>query len=120
MPTQSKTMLCGIRSFFEALREVKWFQILLHLFCFSFFSVQLVHLLQNAVKPSQTHTYVEEVPFREMDFPLDIQICENPAMNMTALKELGYEDGVFDYIIGMTSKSNSSGHSMHYRLSHEN
>ena len=112
MPPHSKAMLCGKHVFLDFFRKVGWLQTFVYILCFSFFSVHLVHLLQNAVKPSQTHTYVEEVPFREMDFPVDIQICVNPAMNKTALKELGYNDGAFDYITGKTSRSNSSGHSM--------
>ena len=68
-------------------------------------------LVQKLVFPTNTHTFVKEVPLKDMDFPLDVKICVNPSMNRTALKAYGY-DTPGDYIAGSsfdkTLRSNSS------------
>ena len=47
----------------------------------------------------KTHTYVKEVPLKDMDFPLDLKICVNPSMNLSAVKEFGYGD-INSYVTG--------------------
>ena len=69
------------------------------MFCFSIFSVQLFNLLKSWVSPTTTNTYVEEIPLKIMDFPLDIILCVRPGLNATALKNLGYSDAI-SYVVG--------------------
>ena len=59
----------------------------------------MYNLVQNLVFPTVTHTYVKEVPLKDMDFPLDLKICVNPSMNLTAMKEFGYGD-INSYVTG--------------------
>ena len=92
-------MAFAMRSFSTLLKKIGWFYLLAHLLCISFFFVQMYNLVQNLVVPTKTHTYVREVPLKNMDFPLDLKICLNPSMNQTAVKEFGYED-IPAYIIG--------------------
>ena len=88
-----------MRSFSTLLKKIGWLHLFVQLLCISFFSVQMYNLVQNLVVPTKTHTYVREVPLKDMDFPLDLKICVNPSMNQTAVKEFGYED-IPAYIIG--------------------
>ena len=88
-----------MRSFSTLLKKIGWLHLFVQLLCISFFSVQMYNLVQNLVVPTKTHTFVREVPLKDMDFPLDLKICVNPSMNQTAVKEFGYED-VTEYIIG--------------------
>ena len=88
-----------MRSFSTFLKKIEWLHLFAYLLCTSFFSVQMYKLVENLVVPTKTHTYVREVPLKDMDFPLDLKICVNPSMNQTAVKEFGYED-IPAYIIG--------------------
>ena len=81
------------------LKKIDWFYLFAHLLCISFFSVQMYNLVQNLVFPMKTHTYVKEVPLKDMDFPLDLKICVNPSVNLTAVKEFGYGD-INSYVTG--------------------
>ena len=85
-------MAFAMRSFSTLLKKIGWLHLFVQLLCISFFSVQMYKLVENLVVPTKTHTYVREVPLKDMDFPLDLKICVNPSMNQTDVKEFGYED----------------------------
>ena len=97
-------MAFGMRSLSTLLKKIGWFYLIAYLLCFSFFSAQMYKLVQKLVFPTNTHTFVKEVPLKDMDFPLDVKICVNPSMNRTALKAYGY-DTPGDYIAGSSFDS---------------
>ena len=100
-------MACSIRPFFEAVKKVGYFNLLAHILCISFFSYQTFRLVPNIISPTKTHTSVKQELLKDIDFPLDIKICVDPAVNLTALKGFGY-DGIEGYIAGSSFRSNLS------------
>ena len=93
--------------FWRFFKKAGWLHLLAHMICICLFSIQTYKLVENLVAPTLTHTYVKEMPLKDIDFPLDIKICVKPSMNETALKMYGYGD-VDDYITGSSSRSNYS------------
>ena len=93
--------------FLEVLKKAGWLQLIAYFFCICFFSVQMYRLVEHLVSPTMTHTFVREVPLKDIDFPLDIKICVSPSLNSTTLKEFGYDD-IDMYVAGSTSRSNYS------------
>ena len=67
----------------KVLHKAGWLHIIAHLVCIGFFSVQMYRLVEHLVHPTMTHTVVREVPLKNMDFPLDINICVRPSLNST-------------------------------------
>ena len=100
-------MACSIRSFFEAVKKVGYFNLLAHILCISFFSYQTFRLVPNIISPTKTHTSVRQELLKDIDFPLDIKICVDPAVNLTLLKDFGYDD-IEEYIAGSSLRSNLS------------
>ena len=100
-------MVCNIHSFLEVLRKVGYFNLLAHIFCISFFSYQTFRLVPNIISPTKTHTSVKQELLKDIDFPLDIKICVDPAVNLTILKGFGYDD-IEEYIAGSSFRSNLS------------
>ena len=100
-------MACSIRSFFEAVKKVGYFNLLAHILCISFFSYQTFRLVPNIISPIKTHTSVKQELLKDIDFPLDIKICVEPAVNLTALESFGYDD-IEEYIAGSSFRSNLS------------
>ena len=103
-------MAFGMRSLSTLLKKIGWFYLIAYLLCFSLFSAQMYKLVQKLVFPTNTHTFVKEVPLKDMDFPLDVKICVNPSMNRTALKAYGYGTPV-DYIAGSSFEKNLASNS---------
>ena len=92
----------------DILGKIRWLWALAYLFCTCWFVYQLVQILPSYLHPTLTHTTVEEVPLKSMDFPLDIKICFEPArLNETALKSFGYGDRNA-YMHGGIVQNNSS------------
>jgi hypothetical protein len=98
---------------------MKWIW-LLHLLCAAALLVQLGSVLWNGyIRPSVTNTVVEEIKLEDMDLPVVFKICITPGFNLTAIKEMGYERGVYDYfegrskynetILGWAGHTNTSG-----------
>ena len=100
-------MVCNIHSFLEDLRKVGYFNLLVHILCISFFSYQTIRLVPNIISPTKTHTSVKQELLKDIDFPLDIKICVDPAVNLTALKGFGF-DGAEEYIAGSSWRSKFS------------
>ena len=69
----------------------KWIWTLANLFCTASFLFQLFHLLPSYLAPTMTNTEVTNVQLKNMNFPLDFEICVRPLLNSTALQQLGYE-----------------------------
>ena len=85
-------------------RRDKWIFTLANFFCASSFLVQLFGLLPSYLAPTMTNTEVTTEQLKNMEFPLDFEICVRPLLNRTALQEFGY-DVVPHYHMG----SNSNG-----------
>jgi hypothetical protein len=81
---------------------IKWTW-LLRLACTTATLVQLGFVLWNGyIRPSVTNTRVEEMELKDVDMPVVLKICVTPGFNMTAIKEMGYDDpfGVYRYFNG--------------------
>ena len=50
-----------------------------------------------------THTEVQNVPLKDMDFPLDIKICVKPFLKTSILNQFGYESPA-TYAVGAKSR----------------
>ena len=100
-------MACSIRPFFETVKKVGYFNLLAHILCISFFSYQTFRLVPNIISPTKTHTSVKQELLKDIDFPLDIKICVDPAVNLTTLEGFGYGD-IEGYIAGSSFRSNLS------------
>ena len=74
--------------------------------CMVAFLVQLWGILSSFVHPTLTNTRVEEVSFKDIDFPFVIKICIEPTMNRSAIVEAGYEKPI-DFQMGV-NKFNST------------
>jgi hypothetical protein len=101
------------------LQKMKWIW-LLHLTCAAAALVQLGFVLWNGyIRPSITNTRVEEMKWKDMDVPVVLKICITPGFNTTAIKEMGYDNGVYGYfggarkynetILGWAGHTNTSG-----------
>ena len=94
--------------FLKVLKKAGWLHLIAYFFCLCFFSVQMYRLVEHLVSPTMTHTFVREVPLKDMmDFPLDILVCVRPSLNSTVLKEFGYDNTAM-YAAGSTFRSNYS------------
>ena len=66
-----------------------------HLLCLSVFLVQLIQQIPAYISPTMTYTVVENKPLKDMEFPVDIQICIKPILNSTVLQRYGYRQPNF-------------------------
>ena len=70
--------------------------------CTCLFFYQLVQILPNYI-----FCTIQDVPLKEMDFPLNFKVCLRPSVfNNTAVKELGYSDSS-TYIVGKSDFNDS-------------
>ena len=107
----------------KVLKKAGWvhlLSLLSYILCISFFSAQMVRLVENLVVPKMTHTSVKEVPLKDIDFPLDLKLCVRPSMNSAALEGFGYEKAGLHYVSGSSSRTNYSyigwgGHNLNGR-----
>ena len=96
-------MACGdIQWIMRLFSQNKWIRALTHLFCISVFLVQLFKMLPTYFAPTMTYTEVTNVPLKDIDFPLDFEICVKPLLNSTALQLFGYLTPYL-YIVGANS-----------------
>ena len=79
-----------IRWIMKLFSQNRWTWALAHLFCTSVFLVQLFQLLPGYIAPTMTYTEVENVQLKDIDFPLDFEICVKPLFISTALHKFGY------------------------------
>lgn len=96
-----------------------WLWFMVNIICALAALTQLFFILMGFVSPNQLNTETSELPLEEIDFPLDIKICAEPAFNESAIVEAGYgnEWSQFGYFTGR-SRFNSSifgwaGHTPH-------
>ena len=63
---------------------------------------QLFFILMVFVNPNQLNTDTSEIALQDIDFPLDIKICAEPAFDENAIVEAGYgtEWNQYDYFTG--------------------
>ena len=101
-------MACGdFQWFMKLFSQNRWIQALAYLFCISVFLVQLFKLLPTYFAPTMTYTEVTNVQLKDIDFPLDFEICVKPLLNSTALQEFGYPTP-YHYIVGSNSTTNNT------------
>ena len=74
--------------------------------------VQLGFILESFIKPTLLNTSVKEIDLQDIDFPIEIKICAQPGFNETALKEMGYEEGIWNYFYGKSRFNSSSTHTL--------
>ena len=103
----SEAMAGVVHWFLKEFSKAGWLRIIAYFFCIGLFSAQIYRLVEHRVHPTMTHTFVREVPLKNMDFPIDIKICVTPSLNSTVLKGFGYDDTAM-YVSGSTSRSNYS------------
>ena len=59
--------------------------------------IQLVFIIANYINPDQLNTITSEISLDDIEFPLDIKICAEPAFNQNALLESGYDQRFSSY-----------------------
>ena len=89
--------MCNIKRFFT----MKTLLLLANITFTIILAAQLSQVLGGYFKPSNTRTWEEEVPLKDIDFPLVMKICVNPGFNQSALFEMGY-DNTWKYFIGQS------------------
>ena len=75
--------------------------------CFLAATIQLGFIFGSFINPTLLNTSVKEIDLQDIDFPVEIKICAQPGFNENALKEMGYEEGIWSYFFGR-SRFNSS------------
>ena len=63
---------------------------------------QLMFIIDGFINPDQLNTITSEIALKDMDFPLDIKICAEPAFNQSAIIEAGYGNRTYHYFMGMS------------------
>ena len=99
-----------------ALGGIRWIWALAHLFCTSVFLVQLFQLLPSYFAPAMTYTEVTNVQLKDIDFPLDFEICVKPLLKTTVLRQLGYLS-TYHYTVGGSPDNTLIGWGGHYNNS---
>ena len=79
----------------------KWIWTLANFFCILPFLVQLFDLLPSYFAPPMTNTQISNEQVKNIEFPLDIQICVNRLLNTKALQEFGFSKVTFYQIFPM-------------------
>ena len=75
---------------------------LVNIVCVLAVLTQLFFILMVFVNPDQLNTDTSEIALQDIDFPLDIKICAEPAFDESAIVEAGYgtEWNQYDYFTG--------------------
>ena len=70
---------------------------------------QLFFIMMGFINPNQLNTDTSELALQDIDFPLDIKICAEPAFDENAIAQAGYGNqwGQYEYFTGR-SRFNSS------------
>ena len=74
-----------------------WLWCMVNFICALAALTQLFFILMDFAKPNQLNTDTSELALQEIDFPLDIKICAEPAFDETAIVEAGYDKGFSQY-----------------------
>ena len=82
------------------------YRTVLNVVCALAFVFQLYEIISEWRSPTQTTTAISTENLGDSEFPIIFKICINPGLNITALREEGY-DSIPDYFRGQ-SKYNSS------------
>ena len=69
--------------------------------------IHLVFIMGNYINPDQLNTVTSEISLGDMEFPLDIKICAEPAFNKNALVEAGYKEEIYKYFDGKSRYNHS-------------
>ena len=62
--------------------------------------IQLAFILGKYTNPDQLNTTTSEISLSDMEFPLDIKICAEPAFNKKALFDAGFGKRSYHYFNG--------------------
>ena len=79
---------------------------LVNLLCCIAFTWQVSGIIQEWINPSRQTTQISEKNYNEMEFPLIIKLCPDPAFNLSALQEEGYAR-IGDYFKGYSRYNRS-------------
>ena len=63
---------------------------------------QLVFIVNSFIHPDQLNTIASEIALKDIDFPLDIKMCAEPAFNRSAIVEAGYRNRAYRYFKGQS------------------
>ena len=73
---------------------------LLNMICALSAFIQLSCIMVDFINPVELNTLVSEIALKDIDFPLDIKICAEPAFNERAIFNAGYERKSYKYFLG--------------------
>ena len=101
-----------------SLSKISW--TLVNIACILAGLIQLGFIIEGFIKPSLLNTSVKEVNLHDLNFPIEMEICASPGFNETALEQMGYEPGIWNYFFGR-SRFNSSivgwaGHTANFEV----
>ena len=84
-----------------------WF--LVNIICVLAALTQLFFIMMGFINPNQLNTDTSELALQDIEFPLDIKICAEPAFDENAIAQAGYGNqwGQYEYFTGR-SRFNSS------------
>ena len=106
-------MAFGLQWLRKVFGQEWWIWALAYFLCTSFFFVQLFKLLPNYFAPTMTYTEVENVQLKDIDFPIDFEICLKPLLSSTALQQFGYLSP-FHYTVGANPDNTLIGWGGHH------
>lgn len=75
--------------------------LLLHVFCFSFFSYQFTYVLKSYIDPGpdSLRTVLQDKDLSEANISLVFKVCYTPSYNLTILAAAGYTN-LQNYLLG--------------------
>ena len=84
-----------------------WFVV--NIICVLAALTQLFFILMGFIHPNQLNTDTSELALKDIDFPLDIKICAEPAFDENAIGEAGYGNqyGQYGYFTGRSQFNGS-------------
>ena len=84
-----------------------WFVV--NAFCVLATLTQLVFIIASFINPNELNTVTSELALEDIDFPLDIKICAEPAFNESAITAAGYGDEwpYYEYFTGRSRYNRS-------------
>ena len=97
-----------------------WSWRLIDIACILAALIQLGFILEGFIRPTLLNTSVKEIDLQEIDFPIEIKICAQPGFDETALKEMGYKQGIWNYFRGISQFNRSiigwAGHTADFEV----
>ena len=86
-----------------------WLWCTVNFICVLAASIQLFFILVSFVNPNQLNTDTSELALKEIEFPLDIKICAEPAFDESAIVDAGYGSGEWSQYDYFTGRSRFNG-----------